>query len=156
MACLLCRHIRTNGTQCKSAAITGSFHCYYHQLTYRRHAGYRQTDATRGYLVRGQHIELAAIEDRASIQLAISLVINALATGQIEIKRATAILYGLQIASSNAATLSPYTPDVVLTMETTPEGLDLAQPGATTEDDDDLFEDEDEDEEEVEEDAVNS
>jgi hypothetical protein len=148
----LCRHIHTNGAQCQSPAITGGLHCYHHQLVYRRHAGYRHTDATRGYLVRGQHIELAAIEDRASIQLAISLVINALATGQIEIKRATAILYGLQIASSNAATLSAFTPDVVLTVQTSPEGLDLAQPGATTEDDEeDLFdEDEEEDEEDEE------
>ena len=47
-------------------------------------------------------------------------------------RRATALLYGLQLANSNAATLNlmPYAPDVVRTAESTPDGLDLAEPGA--------------------------
>lgn len=57
---------------------------------------------TRGYLISGQHIELTALEDRESVQVALSVVINALATGNLDIKRATALLYGLQLASSNA------------------------------------------------------
>jgi hypothetical protein len=68
----LCRHIKTNGLRCQDAALT---------------------EATRGYLIPGQHIELTALEDheedRKSVQVSLSVVINALATGQLEIKRAT-------------------------------------------------------------------
>ena len=57
------------------------------------------------------------------------MVINALAAGQLETKRATALLYGLQLASSNACRLTPtHTVDVVRRTRTTSEGLDLAEP----------------------------
>jgi hypothetical protein len=111
----------------------------------------------------GQHIQLTTLEDRESIQVALSVVINALATGALDSRRATALLYGLQLASSNAATLNlmPYAPDVVRTAESTPDGLDLAEPGAildlaqlALQNQDDEYDDEDEDEgEEVYEDA---
>jgi hypothetical protein len=59
------------------------------------------------------------------------------------------LLYGLQLASMNTARLQlkPYAPDVVRTLESTPDGLDLAEPGATLT----FLPDEDEDEEENEE-----
>ncbi len=96
---------------------------------------FRTTEATRGYLIPGQHIELAALEDRESVQVALSVVINALASGNLDIKRATALLYGLQLASNNARGLrtEPFAPDVVRTIEPSPEGLDLAEPGAVVE-----------------------
>ena len=129
----LCRHIKTNGLQCKGAALTGGLWCYFHHRLHQRHTAFRPTQATRGYLIPGQHIELTALEDRESVQVALSVVINALATGHLETKRATALLYGLQLASMNTARLQlkPYAPDVVRTLESTPDGLDLAEPGAT-------------------------
>jgi hypothetical protein len=124
---------------------------------HQRHTAFRHTQATRGYLIPGQHIELIALEDRESVQVALSVVINALATGQLDIKRATALLYGLQLASNNARGLrtEPYVASTVRTIEPSPEGLDLAQPGAVCEVDDtklvwEGFEDEEEDEEEDE------
>lgn len=80
----LCRHIKTNGLQCEAPSLTGESFCYFHTRLHQRHAAFRHTDRTRGYLVPGQHIELAPIEDRDSVQLALSLVINALAAGQLE------------------------------------------------------------------------
>ncbi len=131
----LCRHIRTNGLQCKSPALSEQDYCFFHDRLYRRHSPYRHTTATRGYLLPGRDLELTALEDPESVQFALSLVINALATGQIETKRATALLYGLQTASNNAARLrtAAFNPDIVRTTETTPDGLDLAVPGATYE-----------------------
>ncbi len=131
----LCRHIRTNGLQCKSPALSEKDYCFYHDRLYRRHSPFRYTEAARGYLLPGRDLELTALEDRESVQLALSLVINALATGQLETKRATALLYGLQTASNNAARLRPaaFDPDIVRTTEITPEGLDLALPGVTYE-----------------------
>jgi hypothetical protein len=124
----LCRHIKTNGLQCKAAALTEGIWCYFHSRLHQRHTTFRQTDATRGYLIPGQHIELSALEDRESVQVALSVVINALATGKLDIKRATALLYGLQLASNNARGLytEPYSAKIVRNVESSPEGLDLA------------------------------
>jgi hypothetical protein len=131
----LCRHVKTNGLQCKAAALAGGIWCYFHHRLHQRHTPFRPTQATRGYLIPGQHIELAALEDRESVQVALSVVINALAIGQLDIKRATALLYGLQLASYNARGLhtEPFAASTVRTIEPSPEGLDLAEPGAIVE-----------------------
>ncbi len=124
----LCRHIKTNGIRCKAPSLTGGLWCYFHHHLHDRHKTYRHTESTRGYLIPGQHIELTALEDRESVQLALSCVINALATGNLETKRATALLYGLQLASNNAASLRTESSRTVRTIEPSPEGLDLAEP----------------------------
>ena len=154
----LCRHIKTNGLQCKSPSLTGDDRCYFHSRLHQSHKRFRHDDRTRGYLMHGQHIELFALEDSESVQVALSVVINALATGQLETRRATALLYGLQLASINSAhlQLKPHAPDVVRTIDSSPDGLDLAEPGITvdltpidlTQYNDDEEDDDDEGEEE--------
>ena len=131
----LCRHIKTNGLQCKGAALAGGIWCYFHHRLHQRHSAFRPTQATRGYLIPGQHIELTALEDRESVQVALSVVINALATGQLDPRRAIALLYGLQLASNNARNLrtEPNPINAVRTIEPSPEGLDLAESGAVYE-----------------------
>ena len=86
-------------------------------------------------------------------RVALSVVINALATGQLDIKRATALLYGLQLASNNARGLytEPSATNTVRTIAPSPEGLDLAEPGATFDTDDLYHFNEDEDQEDDEE-----
>jgi hypothetical protein len=131
----LCRHIKTNGTRCKAPSLTDGQWCYFHHRLHQRHATFRHTEATRGYLIPGQHIELTALEDRESVQVALSVVINALATGKLDIKRATALLYGLQLASNNARGLynEPSATRAIRTIEPSPDGLDLAEPGVIDE-----------------------
>ena len=135
MSYRLCRHIKTNGLQCHSPALDDGQWCYFHHRLHGRHEKYRTTEATRGSLIPGQHIELAALEDRESVQVALSVVINALASGNLDIKRATALLYGLQLASNNIRGLrtEPLAANIVRTIEPSPEGLDLAEPGAVVE-----------------------
>ena len=135
MSYRLCRHIKTNGLQCHSPALDDGHWCYFHHRLHGRHEKYRTTEANRGYLIPGQHVELAVLEDRESVQVALSVVINALASGNLDIKRATALLYGLQLASNNARGLrtEPFAPDVVRSIEPSPEGLDLAEPGTAEE-----------------------
>jgi len=130
----LCRHIKTNGTRCKAPSLTSGTWCYFHSRLHQRHATYRHTKENRGNLVPGQHIELTALEDRESVQVALSVVINALATGNLDIKRATVLLYGLQLASSNAHGLyiEPYAGSAVRSIEPSPEGLDLVQSAQST------------------------
>ena len=135
MQLTLCRHIKTNGTRCQSPSLTGEIWCYFHSRLHQTHKRFRHNHETRGYLIPGQHIELNTLEDRESVQVALSVVINALATGNLDTRRATALLYGLQLASHNAANLNikPYAPRVIRDVEPGPDGLDLAQPGATVE-----------------------
>jgi hypothetical protein len=153
----LCRHIKTNGTRCKALSLTDGLWCYFHHSLHR-HRTYRQTEATRGYLIPGQHIELTALEDRESVQLALSCVINALATGRLETKRATALLYGLALASNNARNLhlEPSPSGIVRSIEPSPEGLDLAEPRIVDEEPEltlswDAIEDEDDEDDEEDE-----
>jgi hypothetical protein len=148
----LCRHIKTNGTRCQAPSLTDGLWCYFHHRLHQRHQTFRPTEAIRGYLLPGQHIELSALEDRESVQVALSVVINALATGNLEIKRATALLYGLQLGSSNARGLhnEPYATSVVRSVEPSPEGLDLASPATTLETDELIdFSDHDDDEDQI-------
>lgn len=135
MNVLTCRHIKTNGIQCQSPALSEGDWCFFHNRLHQRHSSYRHTAAAQGYLIPGQHIQLSTLEDRESVQVALSQVINALATGRLETKRATALLYGLQLASSNANNLrlEPHAGNIVRNAESTPDGLDLAEPGATVE-----------------------
>jgi len=58
----LCRHIKTNGTRCKAPSLTDGLWCYFHHRLHQRHDAFRHTEATRGYLIPGQHIELTALE----------------------------------------------------------------------------------------------
>ena len=89
-----CRHIKTSGGKCGSPALRGKPYCYYHSRLKQRAAQPRSP-----YLA----IELpASLEDRGSIQLALSEIVTAIAENRIDTKRAGVLLYALQIASSNA------------------------------------------------------
>ena len=150
----LCRHIKTNGLRCKSPSVDQTVYCYFHTRLHRHHAPFRpQGDAAR-YVISGQHVQLLPLEDRESVQTALSVVINALALGQLETSRATALLYGLQLAAMNAAKLNtqPYAPNIVRTIDSSPEGLDLAEPNTTIEILDEVEEDDEDDEDEDDED----
>ena len=94
----LCRHIRTSGGRCRAAALANESYCYYH-LTQRR------LSIT---------LDLPPLEDRHSIQVAVSRVLTSLAAGLLDRRDAGMYLYGIQIASSNLASergcLTPYEP----------------------------------------------
>jgi hypothetical protein len=137
MQYLLCRHIKTNGTQCEAPSLHGESWCFFHSRLHQRHQRFRPIEDAPEPHLRTQHVQLDVLEDRESVQVALSVVLNALASCQMESRRATALLYGLQIASGNLARLNPkpHPPSVVLTAEPTPEGHFLAAPGAVYEDD---------------------
>ena len=130
----LCRHIKTTGLQCQSPALLGNRFCYYHVRLASRHSNYRPNRALDPFFEPGKHIRLNALEDRASIQMAISQTVNAIATGQIELKRAKAILYGLQLAAQSIKELEAHpelAPDpksMVQSIVPSPDHLDLAPP----------------------------
>jgi hypothetical protein len=97
-------------------------------------------------------LQLPAVEDSASIQLALIEVLQALACNQLDPRRAGLLLYGLQVASANAKDVH-VNANSIRSISYTSEGIPLAtqEHGWDVEDieeADRLAEEEEEDEEE--------
>ncbi len=124
-----CRHIKANGERCGSLALINQPFCYYHVELERRH---RRCNSRRDTTLTVLHpmtlqdgsqrdptfaeqlpqldlpqLDLPQLEDRHSIQIALSMIITALAEDRIDPKRAALLFYGLQVASLNAHKLNP-------------------------------------------------
>lgn len=135
-----CRHIRANGTRCRSFALSGHTLCYWHQDISARHRALNPANLVLPESIPEQHrnlellqrdplmaqyyglkdqlhgpidIDFPALEDRESIQVAVSMLVSALGKNRLDPKRAATILYGLQVASSNVAKLTYNTTQVV-------------------------------------------
>jgi hypothetical protein len=93
----LCRHIKTNRSKCKSPALRGQDFCYFHERHHRRHTVTRRP--ANQPIPRPIHFDPP--EDRDSVQIAISVVVNALALGTLDTRRASTLLYGIQLAASH-------------------------------------------------------
>ncbi len=141
----LCRHIKTNGLQCHAVALSGGVFCYFHNRLHRSQDPYRDKTYLYPHRVEsGMYIHLSELEDAESIQIAISSVVNALATECITEKRAYALFQGLYLASANARRLRNvrHPAQVVRDLykeswSSIPEGnCDIAPPGRTCEVDD--------------------
>jgi hypothetical protein len=110
----LCRHIFTDGHRCGSRALRQENFCFYHHThrkpVLKRHTLPRHPD----YGLKS----LDDLEDRVSIQLTLAEVLRRLASNSIDPRRASLLLYGLQIASQNLAkqaadSATSATPDIV-------------------------------------------
>jgi hypothetical protein len=93
-----CRHIKSNGSKCRAAALKGKAYCYYH---FRLHTIVSRAAApTAPYEQR--ELEMPFLEDRGAVQIALSEVVSAIAARRIDHKSAALLVYALQVASSNA------------------------------------------------------
>jgi hypothetical protein len=167
-----CRHVLASGTSCNSPALTESNWCYFHTRLYQRQGQRRAARHTHrrpdgrfaalpapegsttetidygpypvGASAPAAPLDLPPVEDTESIQLALIDVLQALAANQIDTKRAGLLLYGLQVASSNAAKMH-LSVCAVRTVTYSDEGTPLAPQdyGYDVED----YDNEDEDEE---------
>ncbi|MGH9595857.1 MAG: hypothetical protein ACRD3K_03575 [Edaphobacter sp.] len=148
MQATICRHIKTNGRQCKSPSLGLSAFCYFHSRLHRRHrnlvenssplieTGSNPAASASGaaqtlpdYAAQDAvELDLPPVEDAESIQVALSLLIAALARNRITAKRAAVLLYGLQLASTNARsiTIEPSASSIARALTRTKSGLDLA------------------------------
>jgi hypothetical protein len=137
----LCRHIKTNGIQCHAVALKESVFCYFHHRLNDGHRLYRSTlVGKRNLLDRGHIVALPALEDRLSVQLAISEVVNALACNFIDAKRANSLLFGLKLAVFNAKGLETISTPTQVVREFAPApdildsiAVDIAPEGRTCE-----------------------
>ena len=91
-----CRHIKANGDKCESPALRGGYFCYFHSRLKRLGTTKQQPAG------QDEPLELLPLEDSCAIQLALSKVVCAIASGKLDPRRAGMLLYGLQIASQNA------------------------------------------------------
>lgn len=98
----LCRHIKTNGLQCRAVALKQNVLCYFHARLHGAHARFRNHVASEPGKAFGNWITLPPLEDREAIQIALSKVVSGLALGLIEDRRAAVLLYGLQLSATNA------------------------------------------------------
>lgn len=135
----ICRHIKTNGERCGSPALTNHAFCYFHRNLTARHPKpapdpvptiihplhpTREPHAATAQPI----LDLPPLEDAEAIQLAASLIIGALARNTLDTKRAATLLYGLQVASTNAHNVKRVpTRDYLVTRTTlTPAGDEIA------------------------------
>lgn len=141
MSYAYCRHVMISGKQCFAPALRGTNFCYFHTGMHQRAKQKTEPD---------DPIEIPVLEDRCAIQLVVSQVLRAPANSAIDHKRASLLLYGLQLASQNVDRGAWAVPvDAVQAITQTPDGDVLGVKKSTGCDDDDE-EDDDEDEDDDE------
>jgi hypothetical protein len=84
-----------------------------------------QREAPEHYSAETIPLELPAVEDSASIQLALIQVLQALASSQLDPRRAGLLLCGLQVASANAKNVHIHS-NSIRSISYTSEGIPLA------------------------------
>ena len=113
-----CRHIMPSGNRCHAAALRGKAWCYFHQKLHRL-----TSPATGDVKV----AIMAPIEDAGSIKLALSQVLAALNSPYMDTRRASLMLYGLQIAAQLIpASEKNAPPEPVREVSADQDGNDLA------------------------------
>jgi len=122
-----CQHLKVNGTQCGSPALTRHKFCFFHQR-------WRESSIklSAGRPRSTPNFQLPVLEDANSIQVALMQVVAMILSGELEAKRAGLVLYALQTASANlrAADFEPEEHQVVVHPEwvkDTPLGEDQFQ-----------------------------
>jgi hypothetical protein len=93
-----CRHLMTTGVNCQAMALKGKPYCCSHARLHGLKAG----PPIRGM----KNLRLPVLIDHNAIQVARTMVMDALASGRIDTKCANQILYGIEIASQIVAPTS--------------------------------------------------
>src|SRR5260370_6837308 len=91
-----CQHLKVNGTQCGSPALTRNRFCFFHT----RFQDHRVTISTTRRRARAT-FDLPVLEDANAIQVWLMQTMRLLVSGQIDPKIAGLLLYALQPASVN-------------------------------------------------------
>ena len=97
-----CRHIKEDGLFCQGPALNGRDYCYFHLRTLGRRLRMARERARR----EPHRLILPLLEDMNAVQVARMQVLDALAAGLLEERRAGLLLYGLQQASTDLRSLT--------------------------------------------------
>jgi hypothetical protein len=128
MSIRMCRHIKEDGVFCQNPALRDRDYCYAHLRMLGRRMRMAQEAASRKPL----RLVLPPLEDLSSVQSALMQVLDAIASGQLEQRRAGLLLYGLQQAGSNlrhlhAAQLAAAQQEVAADTASQPEAEERVQ-----------------------------
>jgi len=113
MSIQLCTHRFPDAHTCGSPALRGALHCYFHHPSRHPVASPEVRRARQGFT-------LTAPTNRREFQSALSEVIQRLASNKIDTKRASLLLYSLQIAGQSL-------PHAVLEPAVTPQPMRKSQ-----------------------------
>jgi hypothetical protein len=97
-----CRHIKEDGFFCQGPPLHGREYCRFHLRALGRRIRMARERARR----EPHRLVLPILEDMNAVHVALMQVLDALASGQLEDKRAGLLLYGLQQASTNLRSLT--------------------------------------------------
>ncbi|WP_213806560.1 hypothetical protein [Granulicella sp. dw_53] len=98
-----CRHIFADGRHCGSPSLRQQHFCYFHHPTRRP----VPTSVRNDRRSRRATFEIPLPIDRTTVQQAIDIVMQRIASNDLDARRGSVILYGLQIASLNLPKLTP-------------------------------------------------
>lgn len=142
MPTIYCRHIRPSGRRCQSFALRGKPFCYHHEsVNAHLRTLHPPDDGTQNILhpmnlsaekfqrepiladyfskTRAPlELRFPSLEDADSIQLSLSMVLTALGQNRIDLKRASGMIYALQVATANVRNTThdaPHTVTEILT-----------------------------------------
>ena len=98
-----CEHVKASGEFCGSPALRGRKYCFFHLTHIGRQLRAERARERASQLGQPERavLELPALEDADSIQIALMQVIDAILNERLDAKRGGLVLYGLQTASSN-------------------------------------------------------
>lgn len=92
----ICRHTKTDGRRCQSAALSTSAFCYHHQRLRRTHPH----AAGAGAAALGTHV-FHSLQSRAAIQYALSLVYSGVRHDLVTNAQAKKMLRVIRMAQTN-------------------------------------------------------
>lgn len=120
-----------NGSRCHSPALRGLNFCYYHNRLHLLASPARTVpaDGSAAVLVPevSESFHLPVLEDRSAIQVALSQILDALASNRLDPRRASVLLYGLQVATQNVERKQDILPfNAVESVTHTRDGHELA------------------------------
>lgn len=94
-----CHHIKNDGQKCHSPAMRGTSYCYFHARDRRRQCIRKPNGDVR--------LDIPALKSRGGILLALNQIMNAVANGHITSRRASAMLYAVQMAQKELSENPP-------------------------------------------------
>jgi hypothetical protein len=114
-----CHHIKMNGTQCGSPALTTERFCFFHFLHVPRNIAVEPPDRTPP-----DNFVLPILENATAVQLAVTQVTALLLRGRISDRRARILLCALRMAAENLNrmdTEKPRPTQMIFDLKTIPE-----------------------------------
>ena len=85
-----CHNVKHDGEKCHSPAMRGTTYCYFQANA--------RPGPSRHTRTRDSLLDIPSMENRSEILVVLNRIVNALANGQIASRRATAMLYAVQMA----------------------------------------------------------